>query len=194
MNAYIVLGKGKDITGRRYGKLVTLGPVDKTLAGQVIWLCRCDCGNQNAIRATDLIEGRYESCEVCRNLEKSLRCGGQREHPLYATWRGMWRRCTDKSNNSYKNYGARGITVCDEWRDFERFIHDMGAKPDGYTLDRIDNNAGYSRENCKWSTWKSQHRNRRNNRMVEHEGRMFCVAELAEKLNVSYTSIYEKLR
>ena len=82
-------------------------------------------------------------------------------HPLYQLWKGMRGRCNCPSNISYPNYGARGITVCDRWDDFQLFVEDMGERPQGFTLDRIDNEGPYSPDNCQWSSWSSQQTNRR---------------------------------
>ncbi len=99
----------------------------------------------------------------CKYPYRSLNKDGRTKHPLYKTWDSMIGRCYHRSNASYKNYGERGITVCQEWLDdFANFIRDMGDKPGReYTLDRIDNDKGYSKDNCKWSTWSEQNRNQR---------------------------------
>jgi len=81
--------------------------------------------------------------------------------PTYNTWHGMMNRCSNPKATGYKNYGGRGITVCEKWLDFRGFLKDMGEKPSGLTLDRIDNDKGYYKENCRWETWKNQHTNKR---------------------------------
>ena len=98
----------------------------------------------------------------CKYPYRSLNKDGRTKHPLYKTWDSMIGRCYHKTNASYKNYGARGITVCQEWLDdFANFLRDMGNKPEGHTLDRIDNDKGYSKDNCRWATWSEQIRNQR---------------------------------
>lgn len=94
-----------------------------------------------------------------------------KDRATYNGWLSMIQRCTDPSDLHYKNYGGRGITVCERWKDFENFYADMGKKPDGLTLDRIDNDAGYSPDNCRWATRAQQQRNRRCNRLTIEDAR-----------------------
>jgi len=97
-----------------------------------------------------------------------------KDHELYPVWKSMKRRCSATTIKCYPDYGGRGITVCDKWSNgvagFWSFVSDMGARPAGYTLDRIDNNAGYNKENCRWTDAKTQARNRESNRLVEYQG------------------------
>ena len=111
-------------------------------------------------------------------------------HPLYSCWQSMKRRCDSPNNPQYKDYGGRGITVCDKWiNNFHAFSSDMGERPKGMTLDRIDNNKGYSPENCKWSTRKEQQRNRRYSIFVTIEGKRYRAVVLAEKACVKTDTI-----
>ena len=104
---------------------------------------------------------------------------GRSKHPLYYTWTGMWQRCTNPASADYKNYGRRGITICEDWRDFEKFIQDMGEKPTPkHSLDRRENSKGYSLENCKWSTATEQGRNRQHNVWVEFKGQRMLRGEV----------------
>jgi hypothetical protein len=113
---------------------------------------------------------------------------------LYNTWAQMLSRCNNPKAQSYKYYGAKGIKVCDRWKSFENFYTDMGEKPDGKTLDRIDSSGDYSKENCRWSTANEQARNRVNTSFVEYEGRQIAVAALAEKVGVKRKVILERLK
>ncbi len=101
----------------------------------------------------------------------------------------MRQRCNNPNDHKYRNYGARGITVCDRWSKFEKFLEDMGEKPLGLTLDRIDNNGNYEPSNCRWATLTEQARNKRNNVMLTHEGQTYCLAEWAERTGLTYRTI-----
>ena len=113
----------------------------------------------------------------------------------YRTWSGIKERCYSKTNHNYDNYGGRGIVVCDEWRnDYVKFLTDMGRRPLGHTLDRIDVNGPYSKANCRWSTPTAQQRNRRNNTMVEWNGKLYVASHLAEVLGVTKEHVYSYIK
>lgn len=113
--------------------------------------------------------------------------------PTYTTWRSMWRRCTQPTHPSYHNYGKRGIRVCDEWRDFVKFLADMGDRPSGMTLERRDSNANYSKENCRWATHKEQSNNRRNNHLLTVGGVTKTVEQWAETVGIKSGTISQRL-
>ena len=116
-------------------------------------------------------------------------------HPLYSTWRGVKSRCYNKNNPSYHRYGGRGITMCDRWfNDFHAFISDMGERPPNFTLERIDNNLGYSPENCKWATIKEQLLNRRNTVLLTIEGNVYKAAELAKIVGMKTDAIVARAK
>lgn len=112
--------------------------------------------------------------------KNSMYCHGKFGTRIHKIWDGMIQRCHNPKSRDFKNWGARGITVSDRWRRFENFYADMGDAPTDRSLDRIDNNKGYSKENCRWATWKMQHRNRRNNRFLEYRGQSKTMAEWIE--------------
>jgi hypothetical protein len=105
----------------------------------------------------------------------------------------MLTRCTNPNNTHFHNYGGRGITVCDRWKTFENFYTDMGDKPEGMSIDRIDNDKGYSLENCRWATRTEQTRNRKLTRIIEFNGQKRCVAEWAELMGISYKILRNRL-
>lgn len=111
----------------------------------------------------------------------------------YRTWTNMIERCTNPKATGYKNYGGRGITVCEEWFDFTNFLKDMGEKPNGYSIDRKDNNRGYFKENCIWSSSKDQANNRRNNIFLQVDGVKYSIAQFAEKFHLNAKQLYNKL-
>lgn len=114
-------------------------------------------------------------------------------HPLDAIYTGMMSRCCDETNNAYYRYGGRGITICPMWLDFERFVNDMGERPSkAHTLDRIDNDGPYSKQNCRWATWTEQQNNRRDNRLLRFNGKEMTASEWAIETGIKRTTIYRR--
>jgi hypothetical protein len=118
---------------------------------------------------------------------------GMSRSRTYRTWHAMTRRCIDPRNLSFHNYGGRGISYCERWKDFEEFLHDMGLRPDGTSLDRIDNDGPYSPENCRWATAEMQHRNKRSNRLVTYKGETKCIVDWARFLGVTRMLLTSRL-
>ena len=140
------------------------------------WLCRCECGREKALFATRL-KSENVRC-ICQPKFKQ-------KYPLYSTWRGMINRCSNTTDPNYKNYGGRGITVCDRWSVYKYFEEDMGICPPFTSLDRIDNNKGYSPENCKWSTQKEKCSNMSKNKWYTYNGVTQIASEWARYLGIS---------
>lgn len=119
---------------------------------------------------------------------------GMSRDKTYFCWQGMKNRCKNKNDVNYKNWGGRGIKICDEWMKFENFYRDMCDRPEGKTLDRIDNNKGYCKENCRWATPKEQLNNKRNNRLLTFNGRTMTVSQWSRNLNIPKTTIFTRLQ
>ena len=153
-----------DITGKRYGRLIALCRTKKPVRNWY-WLCYCDCGNIVEIRVGNLQSGTTNSCG-CLNAETRYKHGHSRCNkefsPTYVSWACMKQRCLNPKNIGYYLYGGRGIPICESWKsDFLNFLADMGERPFGKTLDRIDNNGNYTLDNCAWATPLEQIHNRR---------------------------------
>lgn len=143
--------------GKRFGKLVVLDRAENYLGKYSQWKCQCDCGNIVIKRGSKLVSGRTISCG-CALIKHGV--ARKITHQEYNSWRSMWRRCTDESYKDFKYWGGRGITVCQEWEDINVFISDMGRKPSpSHSLDRIDNDKGYYKDNCRWATQSEQAKN-----------------------------------
>ena len=112
---------------------------------------------------------------------------------IYRVWNSMIQRCTNPNLDNYNRYGGRGIKVCNRWLKFEFFYADMGDKPEGFSIDRIDNDGNYEPKNCKWSSMKEQQRNTRRNRFIEHEGITKPLIEWSEELNINYRTLISRM-
>ena len=153
--------------GVRFGSLAVVRRAQNGKAGDVRYSCSCDCGKEHVVSARLLRDGSSTSCGCKRYslIAKSSRIQktthGRSRDRIYMVWNSMIQRCVNPRHRRYADYGGRGITVCDRWMKFENFLADMGEKPDGLTLDRIDNGRGYEPENCRWATYSQQNKNRR---------------------------------
>ena len=184
-----------DLTGQQFGHLTAL------IRNGQRWLCQCDCGKKKSIQTTHLRSGATRSCGHLIGEATRKRCtkhgrkprGGNRQDPTYSTWCGMWTRCTNPNQRTWANYGGRGIKVCDRWKDFQLFLADMGERPDGCTLDRLDNDGDYCPENCHWQTLARQSRNKRNTLSLTYAGRTQPLADWAEELGMLYATLYNRL-
>lgn len=153
----------RDVTGFRYGKLLALNFVGRNEQKAALWNFRCDCSNEVVKRLADVKNGNTKSCGCLQpEIAKSNKTHGKSKTRTYRIWRNMKSRCLNPNVAKYKDYGARGISICDRWlNSFENFLEDMGEAPINKSLDRINNNEGYNPENCRWGTPVQQANNQR---------------------------------
>lgn len=190
------MGKLSDLTGLKFGRLTVIQR-SGTKNGHVAWLCKCDCGKTIVTIGNLLKSGKSKSCG-CKKIETcgdTHRVHGKSNTRLYIAWQHMKQRCCNTQNDRYKYYGGRGISICDDWMQFEPF--EQWALSNGYedelTIDRIDVNGDYCPENCRWVTWETQQNNKRNNNIIEAFGEKRTLAEWSKISGVNRTTIQKRI-
>ena len=188
------MGKAIDIAGQKFGRLTVVSRINKDKRGNVVWLCRCNCGEEKVVVGYSLKRGKTKSCG-CLNKEQCT-THGLTTNALYAVWVSMKQRCYNENEIGFKNYGGRGITMCDEWRnDFQKFYDWAIANgyEKGLSIDRIDNNRNYSPENCRWATRTEQNRNQRTNKQIEFNGEVKNLSEWCEHFSLNYQTVHARI-
>lgn len=183
----------KDLTGLTFGRLKVLHKASSTKYGRSRFECQCDCGNVVTVRGQSLINGTTKSCGCLRkDKAKMLKLShGMTRTRIYRCWENMLQRCYSPKNAEYKNYGERGIFVCEDWHYFKKFY--AWATANGYrddlTIDRIDVNKGYCPENCRWADSYTQARNRTDNVFITINGKTMIQEDWSKELNVSTVTL-----
>lgn len=187
--------KQLDITGMKFNLLTAIEFVSIGNEYQYFWKFKCDCGNFKIIKKSPVTRGITRSCGCIRKEEakKATKTHGLTNSRIYKTWDGMIQRCTNPKTPSYKWYGARGISVCKDWFVFENFYKDMGDRPIGMSLDRINNDGNYEPLNCKWSTSKEQALNKRTTVKVKFNGASVSLSELCKNFSIKYSVVKKRL-
>lgn len=188
-----------DLTGKKFGMLTVIKRDGADNQRNPTWLCKCDCGNEKIVRGNLLKSGNTKSCG-CINREKVKMLNfvtGAYKSRLHRIWDAMKQRCLNQKNNNYHRYGARGIMVCEEWRNNFKAFYDW-AMGNGYTddltIDRIDNDGNYCPENCRWATLHEQNRNRRTSRMITFNGKTQCMLDWAKELEIKPITMVARFR
>lgn len=196
------MGKILDLTGQKFGRLEVLQFVE-IKNHHSYWLCKCNCGNFTQVTNSQLKSGKTKSCgclrkEIAKQNAKKLKTTHNLTNTrLYNVWRSMKKRCYLKTHKAYKDYGCRGIKVCEEWKnDFMSFYN--WAIKNGYqenlTLDRIDVNGDYESNNCRWVNWKTQQNNRRDNIHIQYNGENKTIYEWANMFNIKYYTLWWRIK
>jgi len=175
-----------DITGKRFGRLVTQRYVDHGT-----WECLCDCGKTSIVKTERLNNGHTKSCG-CLYATMRITHGGCKSK-TYRVWLAMRQRCENPKNSAFHNYGGRGIKVCDRWNDYAAFLADMGEAPPKKWVDRLDNERDYEPGNCEWATVKKNQNNKRTNRVLEFDGRKQTIAQWAEEVGLVYRTLNNRI-
>jgi hypothetical protein len=172
-----------DLTGCQFRRWTVV-----TFVGNRRWLCRCVCGREKAVAGYDLRSGKSRSCGCLRTEQVVTRSTkhGQTGTPEHRAWVDLTRRCRDSSHRQYRDYGGRGIRVCNRWRySCEAFVEDMGSRPSSkHSIHRIDNDGHYELSNCMWATQAEQNRNHRRNHIITFSGQTMCLSDWAEKVGL----------
>jgi len=191
------MGKLIDLTGRQFGKLKVVKRVKNDHKNNAIWLCQCECGKNKIVNGRELRGGDTQSCgclfiaSITKPIHGHRRRSG--ESSTYSTYRGMKERCNNPNQSCYKHYGGRGIKVCEKWRKFEGFLQDMGERPPGKTIDRINNDGDYCPENCRWITNEQQQKNTQKTILVTINNETLCVKDWCKKFKLEYGTILARI-
>jgi len=178
----------KDLTGMTFGSWTVIGFSRFTSYYAGLWSCVCKCGRRKEVHGQNLTNGKSTQCKAC----KARKHGGYGSRE-YNTWESMKQRCFNSNSDSFKGYGGRGIRVCSRWMEFANFFEDMGPRPKGREIDRIDNDGNYEPGNCRWATKRQQNRNKRPCHYIAIEGVTRCVTEWAEIVGIHRSTIFNRL-
>lgn len=190
----------RDLSGAIFGRLSVLHRVESSPSGKARWLCLCECGNETVVFSSALVGGITLSCGCLRNetsklLAKNLnRTHGMSKTRLFHVWDSMLQRCNNPRHKSYPDYGGRGISVCERWKEFANFFEDLGDPGPGFSIDRIDVNGNYEPGNVQWATSKQQGRNKRTNTIITINGKSQPLAYWCEKYGINKVTAMDRIK
>ncbi len=188
----------QDLVYEKFNRLTVIGYAEK-VGRNSYWFCKCECGNIIKTQSGGLKNGHTNSCG-CFHIQRTKESGTKHGYssrdcrtPIYSSWCNMLSRCRNENTPKYHNYGGRGIKVCERWEKFENFIEDMGNRPRGTTIERINNNGNYEPSNCRWATRKEQDNNRRDNHLLEFGGKTQTLSQWAEEIGMKPTTLSARI-
>lgn len=187
----------KDLTGKQFGRWKVVKFSHTNTHRAACWECKCSCGNSKVVNSGCLIEGTSKSCG-CLKIDKAKEQNKTHDlsgSPEYRIWAGIKGRCNNPNNYSAKDYGLRGIELCDKWNDFTNFYQDMGKRPSkSHTIERVDNDGNYELSNCVWATRLEQANNRRNNVFLTHNNKKQTISQWGRELGLPRQTISYRLK
>ena len=188
--------KAIDLTGEVFARLTVLERAENNSRGNIMWLCKCACGNATRASSVNLKSTGTRSCGcIKREMLQAKATHGMSYHPLYKTWCGIIKRTTNPNASNYPAYGGRGITICERWKNsFENFVADMGEKPSReLSIERINNDGNYEPSNCIWASRGEQSRNTSRSRLITFNGKTMCLTDWAELIGINPRTLSERL-
>ncbi len=184
--------KRMDLTGQRFGRLVVIKSAPN-MGVENAYHCRCDCGSLKVFRRSNIKSGHTKSCG-CLGKETHFKHGACRTR-TYNSWMSAKRRCDYPEATGYRNYGGRGITMCDRWyNSYQAFLSDMGERPKEHSIDRIDPNGNYEPDNCRWASRKTQNNNTSRSHILEFQGRKQTISQWAKEYGLVPNSLSKRLQ
>jgi hypothetical protein len=183
----------KDRAGQFFGRLLLVAYAGR-LNNKTMWICRCECGESRTLAVENLVSGATVSCGCHRKKILDKTSHGLAGKRAYNIWKNIVDRCRNPNNRHYADYGGRGVDVCDEWLDVTNFYRDMGDPPDGRSIERLDNNLGYSKDNCVWATDTQQRRNKRSSRLIEYAGMTMCQSDWAKLMSIPVETLFARVK